>query len=368
MRITQIEIYQSKIKLKKPFIISLGVMAYSENLIVVIRTDSKIIGFGECSPFKTIHGESMDTGFIVASYFAKELIGKNPLEIENCLMLMDTIIHGNPSIKSAFDIALFDIASQNASLPLYSFLGGRKNKTITTDYTISLNNKEEMVEDALQILKNGFKIIKVKLGDSKDKDVERIRSIRKAIGNEITLRIDANQGWTFETAIETLIALAPFNIQHCEEPIPKWDFMNLPAIKKNSPIPIMADESCFSHHDANRLIGLDACDSLNIKLGKSAGIFGAKKIIDLADKAGIKMQVGGFLESRLGFTASAHMALTSNNIIHYDFDTPLMFVDDPVVGGITYGKNGHVAVPEIPGLGATIDQSYLNQLPSRIFN
>ncbi|MBA4322770.1 MAG: dipeptide epimerase, partial [Odoribacter sp.] len=159
-----------------------------------------------------------------------------------------------------------------------------------------------------------------------------------------------------------LIALSHYNIQFCEEPIPKWNFMELPRIKTLSPIPIMADESCCDHHDAKRLIDIAACDYFNVKLGKSSGIFDALKIVHLAEQAGIKIQVGGFLESRLGFTASAHFALTSENIVYCDFDTPLMFMEDPVAGGITYGPKGAVTVPDKPGLGASVDENYLKHL------
>ena len=362
MKILQIEIYKSPIKLKEPFVISLGMLEYAENIIVVIRTEKGITGFGECSPFRTINGESMDTCFIVGQYLAKVLIGKNSLNIEECSLAMDKVIYSNTSIKSAFDIALYDIASQNANLPLFRFLSGENNKILITDYTVSLGDKNKMVSDAQKIKDNGFQIIKVKLGESKEKDVERIRLIREKIGTTIPIRIDANQGWSTDEAIEILIALSPYNIQHCEEPIQRWNFIELSKVRKHSPIPIMADESCCDQNDAKRLIDFSCCDLFNIKLGKSSGIFKALKIIKLAEQAEIKIQVGGFLESRLGFTASAHLALTSNNIIHCDFDTPLMFVEDPVVGGITYNNKGVVTVPETSGLGATIDDEYLQSL------
>jgi L-alanine-DL-glutamate epimerase-like enolase superfamily enzyme len=362
MKIAQIEIYKSPIKLKEPFVISLGLLDYAENIIVIIRTDKGITGFGECSPFMTINGESIDTCFIVGKYLAKILNGKNPLDIEECSLAMDTVIYGNTSIKSAFDIALYDIASQNANLPLFRFLSGDNKKILVTDYTVSIGESNKMASDAQKIKDNGFQVIKVKLGESKEKDVERIRLIREKVGTAIPIRIDANQGWNTDEAIQTLIALAPYNIQHCEEPIPRWNFMELSKVRKQSPIPIMADESCCDQHDARRLIDLAACDFFNIKLGKSSGFFKALKIIEIAEQVGIKIQVGGFLESRLGFTASAHLALTSDNIIHCDFDTPLMFVEDPVIGGITYDNKGVVTVPDTPGLGASVDENYLQQL------
>lgn len=362
LTIRQIELYKLSIPLIEPFITSLGQDDNAENIVVKIITKEGITGFGECSPYMPINGESQDTCFIVGQYFAKALIGKDPLDIEGCINLMDSIIYTNNSIKSAFDIALYDIASQQAGLPLYQFIGGENNKTIITDYTVSIGEPGKMAADAVKIKAQGYPAIKVKLGKDGKKDVERMKAIRAAVGNEIPLRIDANQGWTVEEAIETLHALAPLNIQHCEEPIARWNFMQLPAVKRESPIPIMADECCGDDHDAARLIELNACDYFNIKLGKSGGIFKALKMVSMAEQANIRLQVGAMIESRLAMTAFAHFALCSPNIVHFDFDTALMLKEDPVTGGIIYEKNGVVKVPEAMGLGAAINESWLQKM------
>jgi len=362
LTISHIELYKLSIPLIEPFITSLGKDEYAHNVVVKITTAEDLVGFGECSPYMPINGESQDTCFIVGQYFAKALKGKDALDIPGNIALMDSIIYGNTAIKSAFDIAFYDIASQAAGLPLYKYLGGDKTKTIITDYTVSIGEPEKMAADALKILQQGFPAIKVKLGKDGKKDVERIRAIRAAVGNDIPLRIDANQGWKVKEAIETLNALAEFDIQHCEEPIARWKYLKLPKVKKNSPIPIMADESCGDEHDAARLIDINACDYFNIKLCKSGGIYKALKIVKLAEAANIHLQVGAMIESRLAMTAFAHFALCSPMIEHYDFDTAMMFSEDPVSGGIVYKNGGVIEVPESAGLGATIDEARLRVL------
>lgn len=362
LTIQSIELYQFSIPLIEPFITSLGVDESADNVLVKIKTKEGITGFGECSPYMPINGESAATCMIIGQHFAKALKGKNPLQIEEMVNLMDKIIYANNSIKSAFDMALYDIASQHAGVPLYQFIGGKNNKTIITDYTVSIGHPEKMAADAIKIKDQGYPAIKIKLGQHGPTDVERIKAIRAAVGNNIPLRIDANQGWSVTEAIETLQALAIFDIQHCEEPIARWNYMSLPQVKQASPIPIMADECCGDEHDAERLIQLNACDYMNIKLGKSGGIFKALKMARMAEAAGIHLQVGAFLESRLAMTAFAHFALCSPAIVHYDFDTALMFSEDPVTGGIIYEKNGVVKVPESIGLGATIDEGWLGKM------
>jgi len=217
MKIIRIEIYKSPIKLKKPFVISLGAFDYAENIVVVIRTNDGLAGFGECSPFMLINGESMETCYVVADYLAKAFFGKNPLDIEGCSGEMDRVIFGNSSIKSALDIAFYDIASQHAGLPLYVFLGGKNDKPLVTDYAVSLGLPEQMAADAKEIKERGFRIIKVKLGENPETDIFRIKAIHKRIGAEIALRLDANQGWNTQSAIRVLNELASENIP--EDPV-----------------------------------------------------------------------------------------------------------------------------------------------------
>ena len=359
-RIHSVEIYKLMVPLKEPFVISLGPINEVQNIIVVIHTADGCTGFGECSPYMSINGESIDTCFIVGQYFARVLKGHDALDIEGCMLKMDKTIYANTSIKSAFDIALHDIAAQQAGVPVYKYLGGEKNKQLETDMTVSIGTPEKMQADATRFKEEGFPAIKVKLSGDVQMDHQRIRAIREGIGMDIPLQLDANQGWeNVPRALEILNLLKDYNIRFCEEPILRSRFMELSELKKASPIPIMADECCGDHLDAERLIQLDACHMFNIKLGKSSGFFKGKKIAELGAKHDMQMQVGGFMESRLGMTAAAHLALLNQHIKYCDFDTPLMFTEDPVTGGIQYGANGVVEVPDVPGLGATIDAQYL---------
>ncbi len=355
--IERITLHRLRIPLKKPFITSLGPSHEADNVVVIARTADGLTGSGECSPFWTINGETAETGLSVGAHLAKALIGHDATDIEGAHAKMDRLIFGNNSIKSAFDLALHDISSQAADLPLWTFLGGKQRSDLFTDYTVSIGEPDQMAADAEDIVRNGFPVIKVKLGGDGDLDISRIRAIRSRI-TSIPLRIDANQGWGPDTAIRVLNALGDQGIQHCEEPIPRWQYMEMRRVKEASPIPLMADESCCDHHDAQRLIELGSCQRFNIKLGKSGGLFKARKIIALAEAAGMEVQVGGFLESRLAFTASACLATTSSAVKHCDMDTPLMFKEDPVEGGMTFAPNGRLELSDVIGIGASIGKRY----------
>lgn len=366
LSISQIEIYEMTIPLKSPFVISLGPITHAENTIIRIHTDAGIYGTGECSPFPTIHGETQAGNQAVAKVLAPLWIGKDPLAIEDRLDELERAIAFNPCIKSAFDMALYDLKAKYCQMPLYQLLGGSNTKAMETDMTVGLGNPEKMAKEARSFIAEGFTNIKIKLGGTTAEDVARISAIREAIGSKIPLRIDANQAWSVDTAIHTLRALQRFDIEHCEAPIPRWNAHQLSTVSAKSPIPIMADEALFNQHDANRLIQWNAVDYFNIKLSKSGGIRNAIRIATLAQAAGIQCQVGCFSETRLGISALAHYSLAFANIIHFDMDSPLMHSEDPISGGISYSKGGIVLVPDLPGIGADIDSSYLSQLPKQV--
>ena len=150
-------------------------------------------------------------------------------------------------------------------------------KKLKTDLTIGINPPQQMAEQAKQFVEQGVRIIKIKLGKNEKEDVERVKLISEAVGKEMKLRIDANQGWNYDDAVYVLTALKNYNIEFCEQPMHKNDDSLLPQLRKISPVKIMADESVFNHHDAIRLIEADACDYINIKFAKSSGILKQKK-------------------------------------------------------------------------------------------
>lgn len=367
LKITKVEIFNLNIPLKQPFKISLGVIAHAENTAIKIHTNQDgLYGVGESSPMSFITGDTQKSNFELAKMLSKLLIGKNPLEIEDRLYEMNSFIKLSTTVISTFDMALYDIIGKYANMPLYALWGGKSDRVITTDMTVSIDSPEEMAKQALGYKNDGFPAIKIKLGQETKLDVARIKAIRAAIGMEIPLRIDANQGWDTITAIKTLKELEQYDIQHCEEPILRWNNTDLAYVRSKSPIPIMADESVFDHIDAFRLASMKACDYYNIKLAKSGGLNNALKIIAIAEGAGIKSQVGCMMESRLGLSALAHLVVARKNIIHFDMDTALMQSEDPVIGGITYHEGGVVKLPDTPGVGADFDLAYLDEMEKAI--
>lgn len=276
--ISHTEIFKLALPME-PFVIATEVATVAQNTFIRIHTTEGLIGMGECSAFPMLVGETQSTCFAVGGDLARIIKGKDPFDIQTRMKEIHAYIAFNATIKSAFDMALHDIAAKKAGLPLYRFLGGSK-KPIETDLTIGMNTPSKMVESAKAFVKQGVKTLKIKVGKSGEEDVERVRLIREAVGNSIALRIDANQGWDFDTAVKSLQAMAGFDIQFCEQPIHHHFDSLLPNLRKQSPIRIMADESVFNHYDAIRLIESQSLDYINVKLAKSGGILEAMRIAD----------------------------------------------------------------------------------------
>jgi L-Ala-D/L-Glu epimerase len=307
-----------------------------------------------------IVGETQDTCLVMAREFAGLLIGKDALDIAARLQQLNDFTAGNTTIKSAFDIALYDIAAKHVNLPLYKFLGGEK-RAVESDITIGIASPGVMAAKAEVFKKSGANILKVKLGKNAVEDVERIKMIRETIGNELKIRVDANQGWDFDEAVFALQAIGKYDIEFCEQPMRTWYDDRLPELMKLSPVKIMADESVYNHHDARKQINSGSCHYINIKMAKSGGIFEAKKIHDIAAEKGIPCMMGGMLESRIALSAKLHFVYASPNIKFYDMDTcKLGHLEDPCIGGAVY--DGYkLDISDAAGIGADADEAFLSK-------
>jgi L-alanine-DL-glutamate epimerase-like enolase superfamily enzyme len=350
MGIERIEVYSVTLKYYEPFRIAPSVSGESRNVVVRILTDYGVEGWGEASPSKRVTGETRETVSLVISRIAPRLIGMCPLRVEQNMEIMDQTLEGNSAAKAALDMALHDILGKTAGKPLFMLLGGYRTEVLT-DITLSVKPPREMAADAVKAVKQGFKALKIKVGVNPVEDVERVKMVREAVGEDVEIRIDANEGWSPEQAVEVLNRVERFNIQFVEQPVPAKDVEGLAMVRKNSSIPVMADESVHSPSDALRLIEEEAVDLINIKLMKSGGILKARKIASVAEAAGIPCMVGCMGESEIGVAAGTHLAAGLRNIIYADLDCDLLHADKLVKKGGTRVVNSTRLFPEENGLG-----------------
>jgi L-alanine-DL-glutamate epimerase-like enolase superfamily enzyme len=359
MRITTIDLFKADIPLKDPFKIAVMEMRAAANVFVRINTDDGVIGWGESSPFWKLCGETQAIDIAAGADLARIIKGSDPREVDTRLSEIDGFLKNNTQIRAAFDMALHDILARGANVPLYRLLGG-SSRPMRTCLTIAIGEDSEMARKAIEAKGLGFGMIKIKLGTSAREDIERVRAVREVVGRETILRVDANQGWDVPVAIDVLNSIRECNIEFCEQPVPYWDLIGLRHVRERSPIPIVADEAVFDHHDAQTLVSADAADYVNIKLSKSGGIRTARKIAAVVEAAGKRCMIGCMMESRLGLTAAAHFATATSCIRFFDLDSAHLLAGDPIVGGIRYEKD-LVLFDDQPGLGAEPDPAFLQQ-------
>ncbi len=360
LTIKDVEIYVYDLPLVAPFRISIGEMKAANDVLVRIRTDQGLVGIGEACPFPPITGETQATNIAAAKAIRDMIAGKDPLAIDAILRLIGPIVHSNPSMVAAFEMACFDILGQAAGLPLYRLFGGDKS-TFESDITTGIDTPEAMAANVKKHAALGYKTLKVKIGLDPDQDFERLRAVREAIGDDIALRIDANQGYTVPQAIYALKKIEKLRIQLVEQPVLASDIDGLKTVRAESPIPIMADESCFLPASALKLIDAEACDYINIKIMKAGGILNSIRIAHIADAANMRCMVGCMLETRVALTAAAHVVASQANIVYADLDGNAEHTVDPVIGGMTT-KAGIVTMPETPGLGCDVDPAFLKKM------
>ncbi|MGQ9477376.1 MAG: mandelate racemase/muconate lactonizing enzyme family protein [Candidatus Bipolaricaulia bacterium] len=368
MRISRIEVYEASIDLQRPFVIATDTITTINSVIIRIVDDRGNIGWGEAAPQPVILGETPGTVISCLDLIARDLIGKDPRRIEEIVEMMDRLICRNTAAKAAIDMAIHDLVGKAWGEPLWRLLGGARER-IETDLTIGIRPLDTVLRDVRSLLRKGFKVIKLKVGESPEEDIGKVRAVREAIGDEVRIRIDANQGWTHQQAIQILRRIAEYGVEFVEQPLPAAEISGLASIRQATPIPVMADESVHQPEDVIKVIKEKAVDYINIKLMKSGGFWKARKIAAIAEAAGIGCMVGSMVETNLGITAAAHFAAAVKNIRFGDLDMGFSLEpkDRLIAKGGAEFDEGYVIPPNEPGLGVIELKESLLRGPINIY-
>ena len=354
MKIVKIETAEVNIPLVTPFKTALRTVESVNDIIVRITTDDGQNGFGEAPPTAVITGDTKGSvRCAIEEFIAPVLTGMEIDDLDGIMAKLHGCILKNTSAKAAVDMAVYDLFAKSCGKPLYRVLGGRR-AVIETDLTISVNGIEEMVSDSLKAVGEGFRILKIKVGKEAGRDIERIKAIREAVGADIRLRIDANQGWTAKQAVKIIRNLEEMGIEMdlVEQPVAAHDFEGLKFVTSQVSTPILADESVFSVEDALRIIKERAADLINIKLMKTGGIHEALKICSIAESFGVECMIGCMLESKIAVSAAAHLAAGRGIITRADLDGPSLCKTDPYTGGPLF-EGPVIRMNDSYGLGIT---------------
>lgn len=353
MKITNIITTPLFAPLRKPFKTAVRTATHINDIMVQIETDEGITGIGAVPPSEKVSGDSNEGDIaLIQNQIKPLLIGMDVADKDTILRTIQHAFVHNTGAKAGVDIAVHDLYGKLVNQPLYRILGGDSNQ-LETDLTISVNDVQTMVNDSVEAVSRGYRILKLKVGKDVKTDLKRISEIRKAVGYDVKIRIDANQGWTPKEAVRIIGKMedAGLDIELVEQPVPYYDIDGLRYVTQNSITDVMADEAVFSLRDANQIVTTHAADLINIKLMKTGGIWNAMKIAALTEEYGVKCMIGCMLEGSIGIIAAAHFGASQPNVAFADLDGIGLAAYNPVVGGVKEEGGLLILDPNAPGLG-----------------
>lgn len=353
MILTRITAGEVKVPLKVPFKTALRSVDHVHSLVITIETDGGLVGYGEAAATAVITGDLIDSMRAGLAILAPQLRGRSLDDFGALLGTLERGLVHHSSLKAALEIALHDLRAQRFGVPLYRLLGGGTPR-VKTDLTISLNDTPTMVADCRRAVDEGFDALKVKLGGrAAREEVAAVQAIREAVGPDVALRLDANQGWTPKQAVAVMQALERdgIDVELLEQPVKAADVAGLRFVTGRIATPVLADEAVFGARDAIEILSTQSADLLNIKLMKTGGLSQAAEIAAIARRYGRGCMIGCMLEGAIGVTAAAHFAVANAGVVAYvDLDGPLLCRSSAIEGGLV--ANGPwIELPDAPGPG-----------------
>lgn len=349
-------------------------------LLVRVTGSRGFIGWGEAPAIKDwggdhgkYYGETPGTtGLVIREHLAPALIGAEAGNLAKLHTLMDEAIKGHPYAKASVDMAVYDLLGRYLNVPVYTLLGGRVRAAVPVAHSIGLLNVDEAVAECVQVVKEGVRTIKVKVGVDSSRDVDMVRRIREAVGGAVDLCVDANQGYASPSeAIRVIRAMEPSVLKYVEQPVEGLAAMA--EVAKALETPVMADESAWTAQDVLEIVERKAADIISIYTTKPGGLYKAMQVAAVANAAGLPCNVNGSVETGVGNLANLHLAAAALPVrlaCVLPVSTPAE-VQHGQLAGIYYRDDviktpfrlvdGSVEVPDGPGMGMDVDEEKIRK-------
>jgi len=348
-------------------------------VVVRLRTDQGIEGWGEtqCLPdwggaYGRFYGETPQTVRHVLRDLLLPLLREgDPFQISALHAAMDQVVKGYPYAKAAVDIALHDLMGRALGVPVYELLGGRVREWVPVGHSLGLMEVEQAAAEAAQAVREGIRHVKVKGGPDPDRDVAAVAAVRRAVGEEVEIRLDANQAYAVPVAIRTIRAMEAIGLHVAEQPCEGID--ELAAVSRAVSVPLMADESAWTPRDILQLREAGAARYVSLYVTKPGGLYPARQMAAVLEAAGLEADVGGSAEFGIANAANLHLAAASPAVtvpaiipvttLRDREQTTVagrIYTDDIITEPFPY-RDGRLRVPEGPGLGITVDLEKLER-------
>jgi len=342
---------------------------YLDYVIVKIETDEGLTGIGESNSDIAFFGETVEAvKAAIDRYMAPILIGKDPFDREQ---LLYEIGHRGwlPCSRSGIDLALHDLLGKVLNVPVSSLIGGSHLDKVLVAIEVPRGSPQEMAAHSAEYVSQGIRALKPKIGGAKgEDDAKRLRAIREAVGGNISIRADANQGYTPKEAIELCKKAQDYGVglELLEQPVARWDLDGMAEVKRSVDTLIEADESAFSPEDVINIVKKQAADVINVKVAKAGGLYNAKKIAAIAEAADLQCVIGTEWGLGVKVAAKLHLATSTKNVRDAVEFTELMIHDMLTPEPIKL-DNGYLHVPRASGLGIELDDAKVEKALMRRF-
>lgn len=357
MKIASGEAIPIRIAFKKPFKIAAGTLTHSNHVLVRLADEDGRIGWGETTTFLEVYGYDQRALYrVLTDYLIPGVVGMDAADLGEIHRRMDRIMPFNLMAKAGIDLAVHDLASRAAGVPLDALLGGRRSNRVPLIGVVDIVAPEEAAELSARLVRLGFTTIKIKIGLDAAADIRRVEAVRDAIGGAVRLRVDGNCGYDRDTALKVFSRMEECRLEWIEQPLPAWDLESMAFLAQRLETPVAADESVTTVHDARRLIAMGAADVINIKVPKCGGIFRCRDIAEACRAAGTPCFLGGCLETSPGMAAAMHFYAATDAVASAaEILGPPFYVDDVVAQPIEV-VDGSAILPESIGIGVAVDE------------
>ena len=354
MKIIAIRSYLKHVRLKKPYTIAYNTYHDVSLAFLEVELANGIIGYGSGSPAEEVVGETTEqTSMNLQTDFVQAFVGRDIRQFNELIYEATMQFQLFPGTIAAIDIALHDAFGKYIQLPIAQFYG-QKIKSLPTSITIGICDVQETLAQALEYKKMGFRILKVKTGINPEVDLERIIKLYELFGDYFIIRVDANQGYTFDELTWFIKSIQPYTIELIEQPLKVGLDKELLKLQQTDRKKLAADESLKNAHAALSLSSTDAPYGIfNIKLMKCGGILGAREIATIAQASSIDLFWGCNDESIISITAALHVAYSCPNTKYLDLDGSFDLAEDIVTGGFEI-IDGYMHINNNAGFGIDI--------------
>jgi len=360
LRISDLEAIPVSVPFCEPFEIAGGAAEEARHVILRLTSTGGEAGYGESAPMSSYSPQSQDGVMREIERIRPLIIDANPLHTER--FHAEVRRREIDSFAAAgVDIALHDLGARCLDIPVSEMFGGPVCDGVELSWAIGLKPAERMVDEALRFKRIGFRTVKIKIGRDPEADLERVRQVREAVGPDVKIKVDANQGYDLQTATEVGRELEVLDVSVFEQPLPRGSLDEMAYLREHIDIPVMADESLYNIRDGYEILKYGSADIFNIKIMKPGGLYPSSKLVHLAESAGMPCMLGSMPELGIGTLGGLQLASTSDVFTYGSELIGPWMLEDHLLVDTPQLRDGKVILPAGNGLGIKVDETKLER-------